>query len=127
MNGNEFIDAISQLLDEQDLDPQTTHRLLIALTIDTRTEIAACSIANDKHYELLEELITTQRNTTNELRQMIQRHDEYIGTHPSLVYLLRYQTKKTLTLFVFIILILSLWYVSGFRQPILRWLGWPVF
>ena len=127
MNGNEFIDAITKVLEDQDIDPQATHRLLIALTIDTRTEIAACSIANDKHHELLEELIKTQRDTLNELKQMIQRHDEYIRTHPSLVYLLRYRTRETLALFFVIILILSLWYVSGFRQPILKWLGWPVF
>ena len=127
MNGNEFIDAITKLLDEQDIDPAATHRLLIALTIDTRTEIAACSIANDKHHELLEELIKTQRDTTNELKQMIQRHDDYIRTHPSLVYLLRFRTKETVATIVFVILILSLWYVSGIRQPILRWLGLPIF
>ena len=127
MNGNEFAEAITKILDDQDMDPQATRRLLIALTLDTRTEIAACSIANNKHHDMLEQLIETQNETLSELKDMIQRHDDYIQTHPSLVYLLRYQTKETFAVFFFIILALSLWYVSGIRQPILKWLGWPVF
>lgn len=127
MNGNEFAEAIKQILDDQDADPIATHRLLIALTLDTRTEIAACSIANNTHHDMLEQLIATQNETLSELKEMIQRHDHYIQTHPSLVYLLRFKTRETLALFFFLLMILSLWYVSGFRQPILKWLGWPVF
>lgn len=47
--------------------------------------------------------------------------------HPPLLYLLRYQTKKTVFWIVVAFVILSLWYVSGFRQPILDFLGLPIF
>ncbi len=47
--------------------------------------------------------------------------------HPPLLYLLRFQTRKTVLWIVLIFVILSLWYVSGFRQPILELLGLPVF
>ena len=127
MNGNEFADAITKILDDQNMDPQATRRLLIALTLDTRTEIAACSIANTKHHDMLEQLIKTQNETLLELTGMIQRHDDYIQTHPSLVYLLRFRTKETVATVLAIVIILSAWYVSGIRQPILEWLGLPVF
>ena len=58
---------------------------------------------------------------------MIQTHDTYLNDHPTLLYLLRFRTKETIATILFVILILSAWYVSGFSQPILKWLGLPSF
>lgn len=47
--------------------------------------------------------------------------------HPPLLYLLRFQPRKTIMWIVFIFVLLSIWYVSGIRQPILEFFGLPVF
>ena len=47
--------------------------------------------------------------------------------HPSLLYLLRFETKKTIAWIFFAIMIISIWFVSGLRQPILEFFGLPIF
>lgn len=47
--------------------------------------------------------------------------------HPSLLYLLRFQTRRTLFWIVVLFLLLSIWWVSGWRQPILEFFGLPIF
>lgn len=47
--------------------------------------------------------------------------------HPPLLYLLRFHTRRTIFWIIVVFVLLSLWYVSGFRGPILEFLGLPVF
>jgi hypothetical protein len=47
--------------------------------------------------------------------------------HPSLLYLLRFETKKTIAWIFFAIMIVSIWFVSGIRQPVLEFFGLPIF
>jgi uncharacterized coiled-coil protein SlyX len=47
--------------------------------------------------------------------------------HPTLLYSLRFNTRKTLMWLLFALMIVSLWFVSGLRQPILEFFGLPIF
>lgn len=47
--------------------------------------------------------------------------------HPSLLYSLRFETKKTIAWLFFALLVVSIWFVSGLRQPILEFFGLPIF
>ena len=47
--------------------------------------------------------------------------------HPSLLYSLRFETRKTIMWLFFALLIVSIWFVSGLRQPILEFFGLPIF
>ena len=75
----------------------------------------------------LRQLIREQSVNVRRLTRVVQRTEEHLQTHPTLLYLLRFRTKETVAALVFLFVLLSLWYVSGFRQPILRWLGLPLF
>lgn len=85
----------------------------------------------------LEDKVTKHDEEIEELQQIREQIDE-LGDklddvldmqkeHPSLLYLLRFKTKQTIIWIVIAFIILSLWYVSGFRQPILEFLGIPIF
>lgn len=47
--------------------------------------------------------------------------------HPSLIYMLRFQTRRTVMWLIIAFILLSLWWVSGWRQPILEFFGIPAF
>jgi len=47
--------------------------------------------------------------------------------HPSILYSLRFETKKTIAWLFFALLIVSIWFVSGLRQPVLEFFGLPIF
>jgi len=47
--------------------------------------------------------------------------------HPSLLYSLRFETRKTIMWLFFALLIVSIWFVSGLRQPVLEFFGLPIF
>lgn len=61
------------------------------------------------------------------LEQRVRSLESYAKTHPSLLWLLRYDTRRTVAFIVLVFMALSLWFISGFRQPILDWLGLPIF
>ena len=47
--------------------------------------------------------------------------------HPSLLYSIRYETRKTIIWLFFALMIVSIWFVSGLRQPVLEFFGLPIF
>lgn len=59
----------------------------------------------------------------DKLDQVLRMQEE----HPPLLYLLRFKTRKTIFWIVFAFLLLSVWYISSFRQPILEFFGLPIF
>ena len=75
----------------------------------------------------LRQLIETQAATVDKLAAAWSDHQEYHKLHLPILWLLRFRTKETIATILFIIIVLSAWYVSGIRQPILRWLGLPSF
>jgi hypothetical protein len=75
----------------------------------------------------LRQLIREQSVNMRRLTRVVQRTEEHLPTHPTLLYLLRFRTKGPVAAPVLLFVLLSLWYVSGFRRPILKWLGLPMF
>ncbi len=75
----------------------------------------------------LREIVETQSRTIETLAAAWADHQQYHKDNPPLLWLLRFRTKETIATILFIILLLSAWYVSGIRQPILKWLGLPQF
>ena len=61
------------------------------------------------------------------LEEAITRIDEHTIKHPSILWSLRFNTSKTITIIMILFIILSMWFVSGFRQPILDLIGFPIF
>lgn len=62
-------------------------------------------------------------NRLQALEEAEKKHSEY----PSLTYLLRYRPRDTMAVIALFFVILSMIWVSEFRQPVLKWLGLPVF
>jgi len=127
MDNDDFSSMVQTLLEKEEIDPVIARQLLVAITIYTRAQMhehhATCTINHDHLINLLK----TQTDNIQHLTALLNQHDSYINTHPSIIYLLRYRTKETIATILFLILTLSLWYVSGMRQPILKFLGLPVF
>lgn len=63
----------------------------------------------------------------DELSTKIDAAVKHQEDHPSIIYLLRYKTKQTVTALLFLFMVLSSWFVNGIREPILEFLGLPIF
>ena len=70
-----------------------------------------------------QEQLTSMEKRIKDLEDVARVHNEY----PSITFLLRYRPKETEAWILIIFVLLSMWWVSGFRQPILEWLGLPTF
>ena len=75
----------------------------------------------------LERLSVQVGELSVELKGRVTELEEYNQFHPSLLYLFRFQTKETIVVIIMLFVALSVWWVSGFRQPLLELLGLPVF
>jgi len=127
MDNDDFSTMVKTLLENKDIDPAIARQLLVAITIYTRAQLHENKRTCTTNHNHLAELIQQQTDNITQLTTLIQQHETYIQTHPSIIYLLRFKTKETVATIVFLIVVLSLWYVSGMRQPILKFLGLPVF
>jgi negative regulator of genetic competence, sporulation and motility len=78
---------------------------------------------NVKHEELEKQINERFDALEQKVDTAVRRQSEY----PSVTYLLRYRSRDTVVAIIFLFVILSTWFVSGFRQPILEWLGLPIF
>ena len=127
MNNHEFSTAASKLLNNPDIDPLVARQLLIAITIDNRERTADHHQLFTTNIAKLNDLIKEQSANIAALTRSVDTLREHIDKHPTLIYLLRFRTKETIAALIFIILLLSTWYVSGIRQPILKFFNLPIF
>ena len=127
MTSNELLDALERLLDDESVSQETINRLTLALALDNRSRQDAQQEQMAAELAELRRLIREQSENVGRLTRVVERTEEHLQTHPTLLYLLRFRTRETVAALVLLFVVLSLWYVSGFRQPILRWLGLPVF
>ena len=127
MDHHEFADIVEQLMANPDLDTVVARQLLVAIAADTRARSAELHSISDQNIKLLEHLIQQQSANIDKLTTDVAKLTDYLDQHPPLIYLLRFRTKETIAAIVILFLIASVWYVSGIRQPILKWLGLPVF
>ena len=98
-----------------------------ALALDNRSRQDAQREKVAAEMGELRRLIREQSENVGQLTLVVERTEEHVRMHPSMLYLLRFRTKETVAVIVLLFVLLSLWYVSGFRRPILRWLGLPLF
>jgi len=91
------------LEDGEDISPDASRRMLLALSIDTHTEV----------------------KTINGRLKKVEAAVEENKKHPSLLWLLRFKTKRTVAMIVTVFALLSLLYVAGTKAPILDLLGVP--
>ena len=122
MTSNELLDALERLLDDENVSQETINRLTLALAPDNRSRQDAQREQMAAEMAELRRMIREQGENVGRLARVVERTEEHLQAHPTLLYLLRFRTRETVAA-----LVLSLWYVSGFRQPILRWLGLPLF
>lgn len=92
-------------------------------TCETRKEVEELK---NEISELKDEVEIGNRRSLR-LEEAITRIDQHTIKHPSLLWSLRFNTVKTLTVILIVFVLLSLWFVSGARQPILDLFGLPIF
>ena len=101
-NLSALIEEFKTLLENgEDISPKAERRMLLALSIDTHTEV----------------------KTINGRLKKVEAAVEENKKHPSLLWLLRFKTKRTVAIIVTVFTILSLLYISGTRAPIFELLG----
>ena len=92
-----------QLESGSKIDPDAAREMLLAISIDTHSEV--------------------QR--INGRLKKVEAVVEDVERFPSLWWLLRFKTKNTVAIIVIVFVVLTLFYVSGLRAPIMEWLGLP--
>jgi hypothetical protein len=98
------IEELKALLENGDeVSPEVARRLQLALSLDTHIEVKKIN------------------GRLKKVEEAAKNSERY----PSILYLLRHKTKTTVAVIVMIFVILSLFYVSGLRTPIMLWLGLP--
>jgi len=127
MSNEDILATIHELLNQEDIDQQVFARLVLAIVLDANHKAAEYQSHTNHNLDELKTLVAEQSESIRALTAVVQAHEQYIQSHPSLIYLLRYRTKETLATLIFILILLSAWYVSSFRQPLLKFLGLPVF
>jgi hypothetical protein len=118
MNGStrSYLEEIKRQHEEGTLSPEQATEFIVVTLIDQ-------AINGEKLLNHIKDLNERFDKLDRKLDRSIERQRE----NPSLLYLLRFDTKKTIAIIIFLFAIVSTWFVSGFRQPILEFLGFPVF
>ena len=127
MTSHELLETIERLLEAEGFSQEAVNRLVLALALENRSLFEAYQKQTYRELAELRELLEKQARNVDRLAGAVERTDEYLERHPTLLYLLRYRTKQTIVVLVLIFVLLSAWTVSEFREPILRWLGFPMF
>lgn len=135
----EFLREINRLIESGTLEPFEANKLMLAeITLLNRRLVESegqqrqiidrldAVLKNQEEQKDLARRIGVLEDVAvrvDELEEARKRYDEY----PTLTYLLRYHPRQTIVVLVAVFMALSMWWVSGFRMPLLKWLGLPVF
>jgi hypothetical protein len=87
----------------EDIPIKLSRRIQLAISIDTHDEV---------------------KKINGRLKKVEKVAEEW-SRFPSLTWLLYHKTKKTVTFIVVVFIILTVFYVSGLRAPIMEFLGLP--
>jgi hypothetical protein len=123
----DFLAALEAILQDGQVPQETINRIVVALALDAGSQVQQQGLETGTELAELKRMMQEQSENIRALTAVVERHEAYIQTHPSLLFLLRFRTKETAVAVVLVFLLLSIWYVSGFRQPILNFLGLPIF
>ena len=86
-----------------------------------RRLLLTLSVAN---HECNRETVSEVRKINGRLKKVEKAVNDW-QKHPSILWLLHYKTKLTVSVIVVIFALLSAFYVSGIRSVIMEWLGLP--
>ena len=87
----------------EEVPAKTARRLLLALSWKTHTEL---------------------QHINGRLKKVEKAAEEWTR-YPTLLWLLRHKTKNTVAVIIVVFVLLSAFYVSGIRAPIMEFLGLP--
>lgn len=101
---SKIIEAIEEVLkDGNKIDPEAASRLQLGISLENNKELLKIN---------------------GRLKKVEEAAEDW-EKNPSLLWLLRFRTKKTVTVIVTIFILLSMLYISGIRGPILELIGLP--
>ena len=126
-------DQISRLLKDKDTPQDVVNEVLASMAIvqskDMDTLIESVGEQGEKIDTMARSLDTLalEVRAISAGRRRLLEVSETVRRYPSITWLLNHKTRQTITVIVVVFVILSLWFVSGFRAPLLTYLGLPVF
>ena len=123
MTSHELLETIERLLEDECFSQEAVNRLVLALALENRSIFDAYQKQTYRELAELRRLLEQQARNVDRLAGAVERTEDYLERHPPLLFLLRYRTKETIVVLVLIFVILSAWFVSDLREPILRLLG----
>lgn len=127
MTDKDLLDTIQKLMESNQVDQSTVNQMLLAILLEERSRQSTHQQHTAERLARLETMIETHARACDQLATAVAKLTDYQQQHPTLIYLLRYRTRETTAAIILLFILLSLWYVSGIRQPILKFLGLPEF
>ena len=133
MADRNLTDQLSTLLKDNATPQSVVNEVLASMAIVTANDMSELIEASHRQEQKLDELVrsindlTAQIKAVDDIPERVTAIENKYLNYPSLVWLLRFRTKNTVTIIVLVFVALSLWFVSGARQPILSALGLPIF
>jgi len=123
VTSHELLETIERLREDEGFSQEAVNRLVLALALENRSIFDAYQKQTFRELAELRRLLERQARNVDRLAGSVERTEDYLERHPPLLFLLRYRTKETIVVLVLIFVILSAWFVSELREPILRLLG----
>ena len=123
MTSHELLETIERLLEAEGFSQEAVNRLVLALALENRSLFEAYQKQTYRELAELRELLEKQARNVDKLAGAVERTEVYLERHPTLLYCMRYRTKETVAVIVFVFVVLMAWYASGLRTAILGWLG----
>ena len=96
MTGNELLQTLERLLEEDGLSQEVVNRLVLALALENRHLLEAQQRQTAVELAELRHLLNQQAQNVDRLATAVADTKTYLDLHPPLLYLLRYRTKATL-------------------------------
>lgn len=119
----EFLRALEEILQADRVPQETINKIAIALALDAQDNLSQHKLESAVTLSEIQTLIQAQTDNIDKLTSIVEKHETYLQTHPTLLYLVRFRTKETVAVILFIFLLMSLLWLPEFRQPVLNFLG----
>ncbi len=90
----EFLEALNKILAEDNVPQATINKVAIAIALDAKNSVIEHKLEQATKMGELRDSIQQQTDNIDKLTAVVAKHEEFQQTHPSLLWLLRFQTKK---------------------------------
>ncbi len=129
MNGDELFDTFRKLhaTDPEAISEHATSEMILAGIVDVRDAVAG---VNSKVDDLTQEMTALKNNEISHLSTDVRELKKNWADNPSILFLLRYKTTKTIRALLVIALIagftlLTIWFNPAFQSALLDFLSIP--